>query len=85
MTVETITLGCRLNFAESELMKQAATGDTIWQNVGRATWNGVAPIGWRTTKPYEWTGSEMLAGPKPTGSHRSSRNIARPMRSPLVS
>ncbi|HEX5221233.1 MAG TPA: PQQ-binding-like beta-propeller repeat protein [Verrucomicrobiae bacterium] len=39
----------------------AATGKTVWQNVGRSTWNGVAPISWRTTKPYEWTGSEMLA------------------------
>jgi len=28
MTVETITLGCRLNFAESELLKRSATGDT---------------------------------------------------------
>lgn len=27
MTVETITLGCRLNFAESELLKRTTTGD----------------------------------------------------------
>jgi len=38
-----------------------ATGKTIWENVGRKTWNGVTPIGWRTSKPYEWTGSEMSA------------------------
>jgi outer membrane protein assembly factor BamB len=37
------------------------TGRTIWESVGRKTWNGVIPIGGRTTKPYEWTGSEMLA------------------------
>ncbi|MBP9900361.1 MAG: PQQ-like beta-propeller repeat protein [Verrucomicrobia bacterium] len=37
------------------------TGKTIWKNVGRKTWNGVIPVGGRTTKPYEWTGSEMLA------------------------
>lgn len=37
-----------------------ATGKTIWENVGKKTWNGVIPIGGRTTKPYEWTGSEML-------------------------
>lgn len=28
MSVETITLGCRLNFAESELLKRTATGET---------------------------------------------------------
>jgi outer membrane protein assembly factor BamB len=39
----------------------AATGKTIWESVGSNTWNGVTPIGWRTTKPYEWPGSEMLA------------------------
>ena len=37
-----------------------ATGKTLWESVGRKTWNGVTPIGWRTTKPYEWTGNEML-------------------------
>jgi outer membrane protein assembly factor BamB len=39
----------------------AGTGKTLWENVGRKTWDGVVPIGWRTTKPYEWTGSEKLA------------------------
>lgn len=34
------------------------TGETIWESVGRKTWNGVEPIGWRTTKPYEWKGWE---------------------------
>jgi outer membrane protein assembly factor BamB len=36
-------------------------GKTIWESVGKKTWDGVTPIGWRTTKPYEWTGREMLA------------------------
>ncbi len=40
---------------------EPATGKTIWESVGRKTWNSVIPIGGRTTKPYEWTGSEMLA------------------------
>ncbi|MEO8176829.1 MAG: radical SAM protein [Sphingomicrobium sp.] len=30
MTVETITLGCRLNFAESELLRQSAPADEEW-------------------------------------------------------
>lgn len=38
-----------------------ATGKTIWESVGRKTWNGATPLTGRTTKPYEWTGSEMLA------------------------
>ncbi len=37
------------------------SGRTIWESVGKKTWNGVTPIGGRTTKPYEWTGHEMLA------------------------
>ncbi len=37
------------------------SGQTLWESVGRKTWSGVIPIGARTTKPYEWTGSEMLA------------------------
>ena len=32
MTVETITLGCRLNFAESELLKRTTTGDVTINN-----------------------------------------------------
>lgn len=38
-----------------------ANGRTIWESVGLKTWNGATPIGWRTTTPYSWTGSEMLA------------------------
>ena len=37
------------------------TGTTLWESVGKKTWNGVTPIGWRTTKPYEWTGHEQSA------------------------
>lgn len=32
MSVETISLGCRLNFAEAETMKEAASGDTVIVN-----------------------------------------------------
>jgi threonylcarbamoyladenosine tRNA methylthiotransferase MtaB len=32
MSVETISLGCRLNFAESETMKEAESGDTVIVN-----------------------------------------------------
>ncbi len=35
------------------------TGDTVWQSVGKKTWNGVETGG--SIKPkYEWTGSESL-------------------------
>lgn len=37
------------------------TGQTIWESVGRKTWNGVPPMGWRTSQPYRWTGAEKLA------------------------
>ena len=37
----------------------AETGDTIWQSVGKKTWNGVETGG--SIKPkYEWTGTESL-------------------------
>ena len=37
------------------------TGRTIWESVGRKTWDGLTPIGWRTSQPYRWTGDEKLA------------------------
>ena len=40
---------------------QPETGETIWESVGRDTWNGMIPIGWRNTKPYQWKGAEKLA------------------------
>jgi outer membrane protein assembly factor BamB len=38
-----------------------ATGKTIWESVGRKTWDGVTPVGWRTSQPYRWMGEEKLA------------------------
>ena len=63
------------------------TGKTIWESVGRQTWNGVTPIGWRTSKPYEWTGHEMLASyasPTPATIH-GQRHLLCLMRQGLVS
>ena len=40
---------------------EAATGETIWENVGRTNWQGVTTINWRNGGPYNWTGVEKLA------------------------
>ncbi len=34
------------------------TGKTIWESVGKKTWNGVKTIGWRQEQPYQWSGHE---------------------------
>ncbi len=39
----------------------AATGKTIWENVGQTNWQGAITIGWRAERPYEWTGVEKQA------------------------
>jgi outer membrane protein assembly factor BamB len=39
----------------------AATGKTLWENVGRTNWTGVVTLGWRNERPYEWTGEEKQA------------------------
>ena len=39
----------------------ATTGKTIWESVGRKTWDGVTTIGWRAENPYRWTGMEKQA------------------------
>jgi outer membrane protein assembly factor BamB len=39
----------------------AATGKTIWENVGQTNWQGALTIGWRAERPYEWTGVEKQA------------------------
>ncbi len=39
----------------------AATGKTIWQNVGQTNWTGVTKLGFRAERPYEWTGVEKQA------------------------
>lgn len=36
----------------------AATGKTLWQNAGQATWDG-AETGWSGDPVYHWTGDEM--------------------------
>ena len=35
----------------------AATGRTLWESVGRSTWDGVPDA---TGEPYKWTGEEMV-------------------------
>ena len=37
------------------------TGRTVWESVGRETWDGALTLGWRAERPYAWTGEEMLA------------------------
>ncbi|WP_013627747.1 PQQ-binding-like beta-propeller repeat protein [Rubinisphaera brasiliensis] len=37
----------------------ASTGETLWQNVGKSTWDQ-SPTGWPNPKTYEWTGEEMV-------------------------
>lgn len=63
------------------------TGKTIWENVGKTTWDGVVPIGWRITKPYQWTGHEMLVGyASPTAATiHGQRHLFCLMRQGLVS
>lgn len=37
----------------------AATGKTLWESVGRSTWDG-AETGWAGESNYAWTGEEMV-------------------------
>lgn len=37
----------------------ADTGKTVWQNVGKETWDGVR-TDWPTQPTYQWTGTEMV-------------------------
>lgn len=37
----------------------AETGQTVWESVGRATWDG-QQTGWRDDPTYGWTGSEQI-------------------------
>jgi outer membrane protein assembly factor BamB len=39
----------------------AATGKTLWENVGRGAWDGANTVGWRMEAPYHWTGNEKMA------------------------
>lgn len=39
----------------------AKTGETVWENIGRDTWNGSYKTGWPGTPPVRWNGTERLA------------------------
>ncbi len=39
----------------------AASGKTLWENVGQSNWNGIITAGWRAERSYEWTGFEKSA------------------------
>ena len=39
----------------------AASGETLWENVGRTNWHGVVTLGWRNEKPYSWSSEEKQA------------------------
>lgn len=64
----------------------AATGKTLWENVGRSTWDG-AETGFRGRPEYEWTGEEMVvsySSPLAATIH-GQRHILALMRHGLVS
>ncbi len=65
----------------------AATGKTIWENVGKTNWQGVITGGWRREEPYQWTGIEKstsYASPVAATIH-GRRHILCVMRQGLVS
>lgn len=65
----------------------AATGKTIWENVGKTNWQGVITAGWRREEPYQWTGIEKstsYASPVAATIH-GQRHILCVMRQGLVS
>jgi outer membrane protein assembly factor BamB len=39
----------------------AATGQTLWQSVGKANWDGVKMLGWPGDRTYRWTTFEKSA------------------------
>lgn len=62
------------------------TGEILWQNVGKDTWDGVE-TGWDRRPTYRWTGREQIAGyasPLPATFH-VKRHILCLMRHGLVS
>jgi outer membrane protein assembly factor BamB len=64
----------------------ARSGNTLWQSVGKQTWDGAA-TGWTNPKTYEWTGDEMVvsySSPIPAEIH-GHKHIFCLMRQGLVS
>jgi len=63
------------------------TGKTIWESVGKKTWNGVATLGWRQEQPYQWSGYEKSASySSPTAATiHGQRHLFCLMRQGLVS
>lgn len=64
----------------------AATGKTLWESVGKKTWDG-SPTGWPNPKTYEWTGDEMVvsySSPIPAVIH-GQKHVFCLMRQGLVS
>lgn len=65
----------------------AATGRTLWENVGKTNWQGVITTGWRREEPYQWTGLEKstsYSSPVAATIH-GQRHILCVMRQGLVS
>src|SRR5690606_12615556 len=63
-----------------------ATGTTLWEAVGRQTWDG-CPTGWPSPETYEWSGEEMVvsySSPIAATIHRE-RHLLCLMRQGLVS
>jgi outer membrane protein assembly factor BamB len=64
----------------------ALTGETLWQCVGKSTWDGIE-TGWPQEPKYEWTGEEWVtsyASPVPATIH-GHRHVFCLMRHGLVS
>ncbi|HVJ85166.1 MAG TPA: PQQ-binding-like beta-propeller repeat protein [Caulifigura sp.] len=64
----------------------ARTGKTLWESVGKSTWDGVK-TGWPSPKNYEWTGEEMVvsySSPIPAVIH-GHKHVLCLMRHGLVS
>lgn len=64
----------------------AATGDTLWENVGRSTWDG-AETDSRLRPVYNWTGEEMVVSYSSpiVATFHGERHILALMRHGLVS
>ena len=54
-----VQVGAHLN--SNVVAFDAATGNTLWENGGEKTWNGVLMKGWPGDRNYQWTGVEKSA------------------------